>query len=460
MIYIRIPSDYIQWLFIDILVKETQLNTDLLKDQFPQLPPGHVYADWTGAALPPIVLIDGWHQHLRGTLIGNPHSHHRPSAEALQRILETRAAILKYFNAPTDEYEVIFTPGASGAIRLLEHYVFAGGELLLTADNHNTVNGLRETAKHNYAVHRYAPIKDDLTFDAEMLDTMLSYPRSTGNRLFAFPAKSNYAGTLHDLAWVQRAKDKGWDVLLDAAAYSSNCRLDLSVVKPDFVPLSFYKMFGYPTGLGCLIIRKEAYRHMHKKWFAGGSILIVSVMLDFFAPEALGYARFEDGSVNFGQIPAIIPGLQFMESLGDVNAHATGLASALYDRLAALRVGRGSVLIHSARGNDTVTFSVKRDDKIVDAWLFEKAATARNVFVRSGCFCNPGPNEKIFGYELEAFARLFNDAIRMDAISIEKLGEYSGGAPIGAIRASFGYANTMADIERFAEVTGEILSTF
>jgi selenocysteine lyase/cysteine desulfurase len=125
--------------------------------QFPQLRPGQVYADWTGAALPPVVLIDEWHQHLRTTLLGNPHSHHAPSARAMEDILATRAAVLAYFNADPVEYEVIFTSGATGAIRHLEHYLFNGGELLLTADNHNSVNGLRETAKRSGAVVRYAP---------------------------------------------------------------------------------------------------------------------------------------------------------------------------------------------------------------------------------------------------------------------------------------------------------------
>jgi len=39
-------------------------------------------------------------------------------------------------------------------------------------------------------------------------------------------------------------------VLLDAAAFVPTNPLDLSVVQPDFVVISFYKMFGYPTGVG------------------------------------------------------------------------------------------------------------------------------------------------------------------------------------------------------------------
>lgn len=43
-------------------------------------------------------------------------------------------------------------------------------------------------------------------------------------------------------------------------------------VQPDFVPLSFYKLFGYPTGLGALLVRKEAARQLNKVYFGGGSV--------------------------------------------------------------------------------------------------------------------------------------------------------------------------------------------
>lgn len=46
------------------------------------------------------------------------------------------------------------------------------------------------------------------------------------------------------------ADDCIWYVVLDAAGFAATCPLDLSQWKPDFVPVSFYKIFGYPTGLG------------------------------------------------------------------------------------------------------------------------------------------------------------------------------------------------------------------
>lgn len=55
-------------------------------------------------------------------------------------------------------------------------------------------------------------------------------------------------------AWLQiHAKSTPshrWLVVLDAAAYVPTHPLDLSAAKPDFVPVSWYKVFGAPTG-GC-----------------------------------------------------------------------------------------------------------------------------------------------------------------------------------------------------------------
>ncbi len=79
-----------------------------------------------------------------------------------------------------------------------------------------------------------------------------------GNSLFAFPAQSNFSGFRYSLEWIAKVhngwldndKNQRWYVLLDAAAYVSTASLDLSAYSPDFVTLSFYKMFGFPTGLG------------------------------------------------------------------------------------------------------------------------------------------------------------------------------------------------------------------
>jgi len=407
--------------------------------EFPQLRDREVYADWTGAALPPVSLISKFATFLTSHLLGNPHSSHRASQTASDMVAATREKILLYFNAPADEYDVIFTPNATGAIRILEHFVFRGGELLLTADNHNSVNGLRETARRDGGVVRYAPINDDLTIDEDALVRMLDFARTDGNKLFAYPAKSNYSGTLHPLEFVEMAQKRGWYVLLDAAAYNANCRLDLGQVKPDFVPVSFYKMFGFPTGLGCLIIKKSAYTVLDKKWFAGGSIGMVSVVSDYFTHD-LGASKFEDGTISFQMIPAIINGLTFLEGLGNRQRYVMTLSRQVYDGLQELKIGNASFIIHSPRGADTVACAVRKGDEYVRVRKFEEFASERGVHVRAGDFCNPGANERIYGFVVDP------NQPQYDA------------APNGSIRISFGYANKVGDVSRIIEVAREYLT--
>ena len=57
--------------------------------------------------------------------------------------------MLRYFNAAAEEYAVIFTPNATGACRLVgEAFPFRPRtRLVLTADNHNAMNGIREFAR-------------------------------------------------------------------------------------------------------------------------------------------------------------------------------------------------------------------------------------------------------------------------------------------------------------------------
>ena len=64
-------------------------------------------------------------------------------------------------STPTpDEYAVIFTANASGALKLVgESYPFEPGDaFLLTFDNHNSVNGIREFARAGRRACTYVPV--------------------------------------------------------------------------------------------------------------------------------------------------------------------------------------------------------------------------------------------------------------------------------------------------------------
>ncbi|MFZ5912125.1 MAG: aminotransferase class V-fold PLP-dependent enzyme, partial [Chloroflexota bacterium] len=134
-------------------------------------------------------------------------------------------------------------------------------------------------------------------------------------------------------------------MLLDAAAYVPTNRLDLSRFKPDFVPVSFYKMFGCPTGLGALIARKGALGKLHRPWFAGGTITVASVQGDKYY-LADGAAAFEDGTLDYLDIPAIEIGLRHIESIGyeAIHERVRCLTGWLLDNLTQMKHSTGEPL--------------------------------------------------------------------------------------------------------------------
>ena len=211
------------------------------------------------------------------------------------------------------------------------------------------------------------------------------------------------------------AHERGWDVLVDAAAFAPTNRLDLARWQPDFVPLSFYKMFGYPTGMGCLLARKAALEKLVRPWYAGGTITISSVQGDghYLVP---GEAGFEDGTVNYLNIPAVEIGLRHLASIGldVIHERVMCLTGWLIENLRAMRhaTGQPLVKIHgpadlSMRGGTvTVTF-FDRDGHAIDDGRIEQLANWERISLRTGCFCNPGAGEVAHGLTPEIMRTFF-----------------------------------------------------
>jgi molybdenum cofactor sulfurtransferase len=423
---------------------------------------GHVYLDYTGGGLYADSQIET-HIHLLKTgVYGNPHSTNPTSQAATQLVEHARDYILEYFNASPDEYCVIFTQNASGALKLVgESYPFEpGGHYLLTFDNHNSVNGIREFARAEGADVVYVPVlPPELRIDEGKLTEYLDLAATGPYNLFAYPAQSNFSGVQHSLEWIARAQEKGWDVLLDAAAFAPTNRLDLSVWHPDFVALSFYKIFGYPTGVGCLLAHCATLEKLRRPWFAGGTITIASVQGDGYYLEE-GEAAFEDGTIDYLNLPAVEIGLKYIANLGIESIHerVMCLTDWLIKHLLNLYHSNGKPVIHlygpanTDRRGGTVTINFfDPQGKLIDYRIVEAEANRLNISLRTGCFCNPGAGEKAHGLTRDDLADCFKRDERMTFEEFIRVMHGKAIDAVGAVRVSVGLATNFADIYRFAQ---------
>ncbi|MBA80164.1 MULTISPECIES: aminotransferase class V-fold PLP-dependent enzyme [unclassified Leeuwenhoekiella] len=414
----------------------------------------HIYLDYTGGNLYAASQLDAHHKILKEHTFGNPHSTNPTSMHATQLVEGARQRVLDYFNAK--DYHCIFTQNASGALKIVgECYPFQpGSEYLLFADNHNSVNGIREYCKSKGGNYRYVPMQiEDLRVENEFLEEALSIPYTGSNRLFAYPAQSNVSGVQHDLAWVSKAQQKGWDVLLDAAAFVPSSRLDLQEVQPDFVSISFYKIFGYPTGLGCLLVKKSKFNKLCKPWFAGGTVTLASVK----SPHhflAGNHERFENGTLNYLDIPALKIGLDHIDSIGieRINTRVNSLTRYLFENLNALKHCDGSPKVRifgpadrKQTGGTLIMNFYDERGRTLPFEEVEQKANACNISLRTGCFCNPGIDEinnDLSSEELgEFFSSNLHGGYREIINALQKMR--------GAIRISVGIATTKYDLDYF-----------
>jgi len=424
---------------------------------------GQVYLDYTGGGLYADTQLKQHMQMLMSGVYGNPHSGNPTSLASTHLDESARKYIFEYFNADPDEYEVIFTANASGALRIVgESYPFEkNGQYLLTFDNHNSVNGIREFARGKNAPITYVPVAPpDLRIDEATLREYLDLAIPGGNNLFAYPAQSNFSGVQHSLEWIAIAHEKGWDVLLDSAAFAPTNRLDIGRWQPDFVTLSFYKIFGYPTGVGALIARREMLRKLHRPWFAGGTITVAPVQGNKHFLEE-GAAAFEDGTIDYLNLPAVELGLKHIQKIDVdvIHERVLLLTDYLLDELQALKHANGEPLIRiygpltTENRGGTISFNLyDPDHTIFDYRLVEGLANTVNISLRTGCFCNPGAGEVAMDIHAEELRECLQDEDRMTfeqlVIAMTADGEHDA---VGAVRVSLGIATNFRDVYHLIE---------
>ena len=273
------------------------------------------YLDNAGATLYAKSQIENYYSDLKGFVYGNPHSQNESSQRSSELIEEARNMVARHFHTTLDKHHIIFTSGATGALKLLaENFCWDyESKFIFLEDSHTSVVGIREIAKKegssftcmtepeledvfsNHARKLYESNqtcqKSDFKFGENLPNGNFVDNNSTGKRqvshLFSYPAMSNFCGRKYPLSWIPLikqghlssvpVKNERWYVVLDAASYVGTNELNLSQTEADFIAISFYKIFGFPTGVGALIIKADAIESLKPKCYYGGGTVLLTI---------------------------------------------------------------------------------------------------------------------------------------------------------------------------------------
>ncbi|KAK6149517.1 hypothetical protein DH2020_017042 [Rehmannia glutinosa] len=455
-----------------------------------------VYLDHGGATLYSELQMEHIFKDLNSTLYGNPHSQSSCSLMTNDIVGEARRQarlylhVLSFFNASPGEYKCIFTSGATAALKLVgETFPWSSqSTYMYTMENHNSVLGIREYALGKGAAAVAVDIEDAADLDrrhggksdVKIIPHTVQRRGEDGCRtkeqtsdtynLFAFPSECNFSGRRFNLDLVNVIKEDSyempgtsprhsghWVVLIDAAKGSATSPPDLSKYKADFVVVSFYKLFGYPTGIGALIARNESAKLLKKTYFSGGTVAASIADVDFYKRRDGIEERFEDGTLSFMSIASLHHGFRILNALtmSAISRHEMSLASYVRNALLNLTHVNGNRVCTLYGLNDpelssnemgpTVSFNLKRPD---GSWFghreVEKLASLSNIQLRTGCFCNPGACAKHLGLShSDLLSNIEAGHVCWDDRDILH------GKPTGAVRVSFGYMSTFEDARKF-----------
>ena len=383
--------------------------------------------------------------------------------------------MLSFFKADPKYFDLVFVSGATAAIKLVAETLRdhsrrrtdASFWYAYHAAAHTSLVGVRQLAKPgSTCFHSDREVEDWL----ETIRNAHQYDLEASEvGLFAYPAQSNMNGRRLPLDWPgrlrssQRSEHRKIYSLLDAAAYVATAPLDLSDQNkaPDFVALSFYKIFGFPD-LGALIVRREAGHVIHdRNYFGGGTVdMVINGATEAWhaMKQTSLHEVLEDGTPPFHSIIALESAIYVHRSLygnmQNVSGHTTNLCRVLYDQMALLRHYNGAAVCrvykdpnghygHGESQGPTIAFNVRT---ACGSWVrksdFETFAIINGIQLRTGGLCNPGGIAWALDLTPSEMMANYDEGLRCGN-GIDEL----NGKPTGVIRVSLGAMSSIRDIE-------------
>eukprot|EP00931_Biecheleriopsis_adriatica_P005454 TRINITY_DN106975_c0_g1_i1.p1 TRINITY_DN106975_c0_g1~~TRINITY_DN106975_c0_g1_i1.p1 ORF type:complete len:871 (+),score=127.77 TRINITY_DN106975_c0_g1_i1:364-2613(+) len=402
---------------------------------------------------------------------------------------KARDLVLEMFRVSRETHTAVFTGGVTHGLHLLgENFSWGDGVFLYADESHTSVVGLRQFARKakqpfgTFATEDLPRLAEELGA-AQALGPALQSGR--GPNLIAFPGESNFSGSRTDLSCIKALREGPlrWRVLLDAAKLAcSPGALDLSVCPADFVVVSFYKMFGYPTGLGALIVRHDASPLLQPRadlaegpsgpfgpaYFAGGCVSAISATSTFAVPRPSLSEWLERGTVHYLGIAALPSQLQALRRLAPDALrcrHALAVCREAFLRTSRLRHSNGRRLCTIFGRHEEVQWSELQgptlalllwhsDGSPVPYGIVAELADAKRIVLRTGCHCSAGSCQRYLG--------LTDGDLRQFFASGKVCGDDKGivdGRPTGVVRISFGAYSTLSDVTSWVAMLSEFIDT-
>jgi cysteine desulfurase / selenocysteine lyase len=395
------------------------MDAKKLRADFPVLQSSRaIYFDSACTSLKPRAVIDAEASYYTELSACAGRSHHALAKKTEERFEAARARIAKFVGAKPDE--LVFTKNTSEGLNLvIRSLSYSSRKKVVTSplEHHSLLLPIMEQQRRGIVKAEYLRIAADGTMDEASLSSI-----DSSTALVAIHHTTNTTGMRAPLEKiVKAAHDAGALVLIDGAQGVPHSRVDFRRLGADFLAFSGHKMCG-PTGIGCLVGKKEAFEKLDTFIVGGETVETVSLQEVKWkaAPK-----RFEAGIQNYAGAIGLSAACDYLSTIGmeSIERYEHEMAKKLMDAISAIPNSTIYGNPDPSKRSALVSFNLKGVSPHQAALM---ADSLSRIALRSGVFCaQPG----------------------MEALGAPKE---------GAVRASLYIYNTDEEVRVFAETMQKI----
>ena len=277
-----------------------------------------IYFDNAATSQRPVQVIEAVDGFYRNQNANIGRSVHELALNATEAYEASRKIVASFIGAKPDE--LVFTKNTTESINLAAYsllasgYIKSGDTILVTRmEHHSNLLPWARVASLARANLRIVDVTDEGRLD---LDDF--YRKMAGNvKIVAVTHVSNVTGVVNPVREIcEEAHNRGALCLVDGAQSVPHMKVDVSVIKADFLAFSGHKMLG-PMGIGGLFIRRELGESLEPPFPGGGAISLVECKGDECQAEWLSHPhKFEAGTPNVAGAVGLSVAVEYLQRVG------------------------------------------------------------------------------------------------------------------------------------------------
>lgn len=399
------------------------MNVSKIKEDFPifKKEPDLIYLDNACTTLKPLQVIEAMDRYYKEYSGCAGRSAHHIAKKTDEEFELSRHNIAKFVNA--NDEELIFTRNTTESLNIIANSLeLPAGKNIVTSimEHHSALLPFREKCKRE---GRESVIVEKTESAQEWQEKIT---KNTG--IVVVHGVNNTLGTSPPLKEiVKTAHDNGALVVVDGAQGVPHTTTDFKGMNIDFLAFSGHKMLG-PTGIGCLIAKKDLMRKMKPFIIGGGTIEQVKLK-----PDSVKYLegphRFEGGIQNYSGAIGLSAAVDYLKKvgMGNVEEHEKTLIKEMEKRAA--EIDKLTVYGGGRQKKSAIfTFNIDGVEAHQVTIMLDKM---KKICTRSGVFCAQPAMEylKTGNGAVRASAYLYNTAQELHLLfdTIEEIAKTLGG---------------------------------